>query len=321
MEVTQAAFQSRALQHVARRKPGSELKTRARQYVRRFMPVGSGRLAIVAGPLTINFHPDRPTRDGLSAIESIRLSGRIQSQFESGTSNGFGLEEKGAVRVLREASLFGGAYDHAPAHQRPKYGAINLFDNPRGGWPRFGSSYWTLDPCIADRCTVTIPGSHSSRAWSGRCTELAELLPVAQDGSAAASVRRRFQLIDGPVELQIHGEIMLGRDVIGVVLDPSFRKTAIEESAVRVAAAFGIAMSWTPELVSSGVDWNLGSARQHARERILGAVSTGEAITAAWIGEGLWTAPAGTSERATAGRASRYLWNRLLLSQVDIRAT
>src|SRR5699024_11969950 len=46
----------------------------------------------------------------------------------------------GGDRWRWEQRIFGGAYDGAPARERPKYGALNHRRNPLGGAPRFGSS-------------------------------------------------------------------------------------------------------------------------------------------------------------------------------------
>lgn len=113
----------------------------------------------------------------------------------------------------------------------------------------------------------------------------------------------------------MHGELRLGRDVTGLVLDPSFRATAVESAAEHVRSRFGMAIEWAPPLSGGGPDWIRPSARPHARSRIADALASGEAVTAAWIGRDLWSAPSGTPERAAAARASRYLWNRLLLTQ------
>lgn len=317
MGVTLRSSQARALQFAAAHRPNRNLTTRASAYFERWLRLGLNTPAKDQAGLTINFHPDRSDQVNVSVIDAILRSGRILNQFETASTNGFALSDKNGVRPRRESILFGGAYDGSPARDRPKYGAVNWFGNPRGGWPRFGSCHWLLAPSILDRCTVTVPGSHSANAWWGSNENLLDLVSDATVSGVTGPGWHRFHLIDGPVELQIHGEILLERDVTGLVLDPSFRGTQVESSTARVAETFGIAMYWTPALLSTAADWPLTSASQHARQRVLDAVSAGQAITAAWIGEEVWATAPGSSARDIANRACRYLWNQLLLSQAE----
>ncbi|WTJ93120.1 DUF3626 domain-containing protein [Streptomyces sp. NBC_01537] len=48
------------------------------------------------------------------------------SQFVTGTSNGGLTAHPGGDRWRWESRVFGGAYDSAPARQRPVYGALNF---------------------------------------------------------------------------------------------------------------------------------------------------------------------------------------------------
>jgi hypothetical protein len=116
------------------------------------------------------------------------------------------------------------------------------------------------------------------------------------------------------VELQVHGDILLERDVTALVIDPSFRGTSIETTAKRISEVFGIALKWTPALQSTGAHWKVPSVRQHAHQRVLGALSLGEVITAAWIGQDLWMKRTGSLSQSVVNGACRYLWNRLLLT-------
>ncbi|MET8144851.1 DUF3626 domain-containing protein [Sphaerisporangium sp. NPDC005288] len=54
------------------------------------------------------------------------------SQFVTGTSNGGRTAHPGGDRWRWESRIFGGAYDHAPAEERPVYGARRL--PCRVGW-------------------------------------------------------------------------------------------------------------------------------------------------------------------------------------------
>lgn len=85
----------RALRHVARLSTGSPVDPQLR--------------------VTVNFHPDRPTRDGLLVVQALARDGIYRSRFVTGTSNGGLASHPGGDRRRRERRLFGGAYDDWPA--------------------------------------------------------------------------------------------------------------------------------------------------------------------------------------------------------------
>lgn len=250
-------------------------------------------------------------------IDAVLRTGVLQNQFETGQTNGFAVGEKGDVRVRRESALFGAVYDDAEPRERPKYGAADLFCTPRGGWPRFGSSFWVLDPSINERATVTIPGSHSARAWWGTWSDLEALVSCLRPGDAPASTRHRFHRIDGGAEIQVHGQIRLESDVTTLVLDPSFRNTRVADVALRISRTFGIGVEWCPALYGDTSRWSLRSARMHASRMISCALMTGEPVSAEWIGRDVWACRHNHSLARTADGASRYVWNRLLLESND----
>jgi Protein of unknown function (DUF3626) len=97
-------------------------------------------------PVTLNFHPDRLAR-GRPILDQLAAEGRYLSQFVTGTSNGGLTAYPGGDRWRWESRIFGGAYDEAPARDRPVYGALNFRGKPTGGAPRFGSAHFRLVPC------------------------------------------------------------------------------------------------------------------------------------------------------------------------------
>lgn len=62
---------------------------------------------------------DQPVADGV-----------YRNQFETGTSNGGLTARPGGARWRWEQRIFGGAYDDAPAGERPRYGALNHRRHP-----------------------------------------------------------------------------------------------------------------------------------------------------------------------------------------------
>ena len=62
--------------------------------------------------------------------------------------------------------------------------------------------------------------------------------------SEAAVTSEAARELDHYVEAQIHGPVMLHHDVSAIVLDPSFRNTAIDEALVAAAETFNFEISW-----------------------------------------------------------------------------
>ena len=89
----------KALEHVARPSAGPPLDPSLR--------------------VTINFHPERRVGTD-SVLQLLGRDGRYRSQFETGTSNGGLTALPGGDRWNWERRMFGGAYDDAPAAERPK---------------------------------------------------------------------------------------------------------------------------------------------------------------------------------------------------------
>ncbi|MEV1007758.1 DUF3626 domain-containing protein [Streptomyces sp. NPDC049881] len=175
-----------------------------------------------ATPLTVSFHPDRAAAPGRSLLRSMADDGRYLSQFVTGTGNGGLTARPGGDRWLWESRIFGGAYDAAPAHERPVYGALNHRRDPAGGAPRFGSSYFVLRPHVLARATFCYPDSSTGPTDFGTADRCA-LVPLAEAGGLDA--------LDGHVEAQVHGPVRFDRDVAALVLDPSYRGTPVEADA------------------------------------------------------------------------------------------
>lgn len=222
-------------------------------------------LVATAGRLTVNFHPDRVARTGVVA-DGLLESGRYRSQWATGISSGGRTAFVGGDRQSFERTLFDGAYDDAdPTRDEfPVYGAFDLVRDPLGGSPRFGSSYLVLADHVRDRTTLTLGDSHVAPAdnatfdepWPllaglaeqaatgrllGRDLGVDDLLALLRSGGEERPTDRD---LDHYVEAQIHGGVRLDDDVAEVVLDPSFRATAIEASIAAAADRHGVDLSW-----------------------------------------------------------------------------
>jgi hypothetical protein len=169
----------------------------------------------------LQFHPDRLHR-GEPLLRVLGREGLYRSQFETGSSNGGLTAHPGGDRWLWESRMFGGAYDSAPAHERPKYGALNYRRRPTGAAPRFGSSFFRLEPGVLARTTFCYPDSVFEPHHFGTMTNMS-LIALAQSDHRDP--------LDDAIEAHVHGPVRLASDVEALVLDPSYRGTSVEESA------------------------------------------------------------------------------------------
>ena len=174
--------------------------------------------------VTVNFHPDRTTRNGVPILVSLANDGVLKSQFETGTSNGGLSAFPGGARWTWEHEAFGGIYDDCEPAERPKYGTLNHRNLRSGGSPRFGSSYLLLKPHIMARTTFCYPESYFGPLDFGVDNSVAHLIELADKDDR--------DLIDNYIEAHIHGPVFLGSDVEALVLDPVFRGTDVETLAL-----------------------------------------------------------------------------------------
>ncbi|RDI56136.1 uncharacterized protein DUF3626 [Nocardia mexicana] len=171
--------------------------------------------------LTMNFHPDRMVGDRPILLRMIE-DGVYRSQFVTGTSNGGLTAHSGGERWRWESRIFAGAYDHVAAAERPVYGSLNFRSNPAGGAPRFGSSYFRLAAGTLTRATFCYPDSSTEPSNFGVAAAFS-LIELAEADD--------LDVLDGHIEAQIHGPVRLDRDVEALVLDPSYRDTAVQDAA------------------------------------------------------------------------------------------
>lgn len=212
--------------------------------------------------IALHFHPDRPSRSGHTVVEALLEDGRYKNQFETGISNGLVATQLGGPRDDWERNLFSGAYHGSSVPDiaenvfnpalRPKYGALDLVRNSDGPAPRFGSCYFLLRPEVSSRSTFTYGGSQAAPKDVGTVDEfdaiLAALLEECFTRDTALGVdnvrpkgmlelmkalskstlveanykRLPSRNLDHLIEAQIHGDVLLSRDVEALVVDPSF---------------------------------------------------------------------------------------------------
>lgn len=173
--------------------------------------------------VTVNFHPDRRTSEGIPVLKSMAIDGVLKSQFETGTSNGGLSAFPGGARWMWEHKAFDGLYDQSEPSERPKYGALNHRFLSSGGSPRFGSAHMRFKPHIVDRTTFCYPDSYFSPTDFGTDTLVAHLIELADADNRDP--------LDNYIEAHIHGPISLDSDVEALVLDPAFKDTYVEALA------------------------------------------------------------------------------------------
>ncbi|WP_392959727.1 DUF3626 domain-containing protein [Streptomyces sp. LN245] len=204
--------QELALRHVAARSSGPALDPTVR--------------------LTLNFHPDRLVR-GVPILEALARDGVYRSQFVTGTSNGGLTAHPGGDRWRWESRIFGGAYDTAPAEERPVYGGLDFRRQLVGAAPRFGSSHFRLTGETLRRATFCYPDSAAEPSAFGVAAGMS-LIALAEADDRDA--------LDDYIEAQVHGQVVPARDVEALVLDASYRGTPVEAAARRLPCP----LAWHP---------------------------------------------------------------------------
>lgn len=296
-------------------------------------------------PVTVNFHPDRVAADGQTAAGSLLVTGVFRTQFETGTSAGSYSPEPTGARAQWERTLFG-LESVDPVH-RPRYGGLNIAGHPDGAAPRFGSCVLELNPRTLTRSTLAVGDSHTLPEDIGTIDEsmpvLAGLLeradatgavfrlPTGSVGGLVALLRaprssaritEPGRALDDYLEVQVHGPVHLDSDVVGMVLDPSFRGTDIGDRLTDAAATHGVRVRWhrgfrtTPDEIDPQFR---GPGTVEMARRVH---DTFGAITAETIGRAhqRWATVGGSTSRknpdspgaSDPGRQLKYLWHALV---------
>jgi hypothetical protein len=184
-----------------------------------------------------------------------------RSQFETGTSNGGLTAHPGGDRWRWESRIFAGAYDNAPAADRPKYGSLNFRGRLVGGSPRFGSAHLRLRRHTMDRTTFCYPDSVFEPAHFGVAARVSTLVAFAEADDKDP--------LDDYVEAHVHGVLDLDSDVEALVLDPCYRGTDVET----VAKALACPVEW-----HGGFTLTTAELRRHPDYRGREFVALGESI-------------------------------------------
>lgn len=232
--------------------------------------------------VTVHFHPDRSLPAGGTVASSLAEDGWYRNQFETGISNGGIPVEAGSSRDREERELFADAYLRAGVRpgERPKYGALDLLGRADGAAPEFGPCHLRLRPLVLPRCTFSLVDGNGTRdtgTWHLLHSLVAGLLEAAGTRrSPYGDVRGTVRALTGPsgpavvgggidapgpggghggagargalppvrVDAQVHGDVLLSRDVDRLVADPSYRGTAVEEDLLQIRDRYEIELRW-----------------------------------------------------------------------------
>ncbi len=164
-------------------------------------------------------------------------------------SNGGLTAHSGGDRWRWESRIFGGAYDDADPHDRPVYGALDFRRQVVGAAPRFGSSHLRLTGAILARATFCHPDSAAEPADFGVAAGMSLVALAEAD---------RQDALNDHIEAQVHGGVVLARDVEALVLDASYRGTPVEAAA----RALPFPVEWHP-----GHRLTVAELRSHADYR------------------------------------------------------
>lgn len=191
--------------------------------------------------------------------ENLAKDSHYRNQFETKSSAGL-LDF--SVRNDWEASLFGRAYEDAQHFHRPKYGVLNVWNDPYGiyGCEQYGDSYLVLKD-VRLRCTLAPQDSgglpaqrlavldyygHTLLEYSRE--ELEETVKLARHGREKLGDSQHLCHDWGKYkEVQIHGEIDLSKHVERIVINERHiaRKAQYEEMAQNK----GWQIAWVKEMV------------------------------------------------------------------------
>jgi hypothetical protein len=208
------------------------VSSRARAALRHVAACSAGPAVDPDLRITLNFHPDRTSR-GRSVLAALAQDGAYHSQFVTGTSNGGLTAHPGGDRWRWESRIFGGAYDGAPGHERPVYGALDFRRQVVGAAPRFGSSHFRLRAGALHRATFCYPDSAAEPTAFGVAAGMS-LVALAEADEQDA--------LNDYIEAHVHGGVALARDVEALVLDACYRGTPVEAAARELPCA----VEWHP---------------------------------------------------------------------------
>jgi hypothetical protein len=210
-------------------------------------------------PIVVHFKPE-------DILAKLLKDGVYRNLFETGTSNG---NSDKAARDVWEMETFQGAYNNADPKDRPKYGVLNIMNDPRGAFScvhTYGRAYLVLKntPEVRSRVTFSDCDTSSKGSVCVDCDwkhmmllmlnmdtiDLNEVLEVASGRNKCGSSYYNYcrkTILPEPYtrynEVQIHGPLRLAFDVEKIVLDKSY-KEEMSPFLEEIKATYGVPYEW-----------------------------------------------------------------------------
>lgn len=224
---------------------------------------------VLSKPVTVNFHPDRFSNNRKTIMENLLEQGQYHGQFLTGTTNGGKSAFIGGDRFLWEQRIFFDAYP-PESIDRPKYGALNIFQYIDGASVRFGSCFFTLKQDVIQRCTFAYGDSSTNphtlctsdtfasvlvdifKDVKSNCRMLNQAIASEQETLAVLlnpckKMKHIGRNLDYCIETHIHGDISLKDDVDSFYLDESFQNTSFATQAEIICQKYSIVLNWIPK--------------------------------------------------------------------------
>lgn len=131
-----------------------------------------------------------------------------------------------------EKRVFGFAFESCDVHERPKYGCLNLTNDPKGVpyATQYGTSFFVLKHSIRWRCTFTSRDSSCKDSQPGTARQFASIFeegPKSEltDDDLLKVVRHSGEEIPFYKEVQIHGPVRFSHDIERLVADEDLTPT------------------------------------------------------------------------------------------------
>jgi len=120
--------------------------------------------------------------------------------------------------------MFGSAYPfpQTAGHDRPKYGTVNLTDDPLGvvTCRQYGASYFVLNNSVRWRTTMTNVDSDAADAATPAANGMVyKFIDSYSDADFKKIWRHTGEMLPEYPEIQVHGPVKLNRDIDRLVAD------------------------------------------------------------------------------------------------------
>ena len=178
-------------------------------------------------PMIIHVHP--------GTISKLLKDTHYRNLFEIGTGSGCTNKE---TRKKFETEMFGSCYSNSNVTptEKPKYGCLNIGLSQNGiqSAQHYGKCFFTLnDSTVRWRTSLTTEDSFCSKGDFGTMNNCAHLLNKLSDGELEkicdTAISSKIQSYTGQYrEIQIHGPVLLNRDIVSLHVPSSERKNEYE---------------------------------------------------------------------------------------------